>query len=853
MTIGSMISRVIIGPLLLLFETFFSLGFRALNGALSLAVMTLGVHLILLPLFIRAEAAGRGEGGAALRLPGRKKRFSVPPVLMSVLPFLLRIPVLIAAYRFLGHLYDMQWASVGPLKNLSLPDQLLRIGGMSLNLLPLTAEVFSLAAGWLYTRKMPVGSRILCACVLLLPLIPCYGGPAGFALYWTLSSLLLLGRYSLSAAWKPRWKERQASPGAGKKPGPAVFLSCALALVALTGLLVPSTLLAASPQEFIYSVDDLPPVWQVVNTALLASGVFLFWTGLLYALSGRAGRKRIETVLAVLLGVFLVNDLFFRGGMGTISTSLQYDQPPEFPAVRKLLNLGVLAAVSAGLVWLSARKKTLVRIYAFILAGVMTALSAWNVYVIQDACGKTFRLLERNYEGAAEIPLDRDGKNVVVLMLDRAISSYIPCILQENPELAEVYSGFTYYPNTLSFGMHTNIGAPALFGGYEYTPAAMNARPELSLREKHNEALLLLPTLFQQNGYGITVFDVPYPGDYSEAGDYSLFDSLPDTNARIIHQLDSGNGKWERLEDLLLRNLFCYSLTTCSPDILYGALYNMGSYNRADGTPSLLAVREIPPVYEELDVTPSFLADFEVLKNLGEITAVRDTGKKGTFLLMVNTSTHTPALLKEPEYEPGFRVDNREYDAAHRDRFLAGPLELKADTSLRMAHYHVNMAALRKVGDWLEKLKAEGVYDNTRIIIAADHGFWLRQIEEGILEDEDTTEDVMGYNPLLMVKDFGAEGPLRTDTAFMTNADVPTLALEGIAAAPVNPFTGKPVSDEAKEGTQYVSISHEAFVSTNNGNRFIPSKWYAVDPGGTTLFDRSRWHFVPDEDDVPLP
>ena len=110
----------------------------------------------------------------------------------------------------------------------------------------------------------------------------------------------------------------------------------------------------------------------------------------------------------------------------------------------------------------------------------------------------------------------------------------------------------------------------------------------------------------------------------------------------------------------------------------------------------------------------------------------------------------------------------------------------------------------------------------------------------------------MGYNPLLMVKDFGAEGPLRTDTGFMTNADVPALAVDALMENPVNGFTGRPLSGRDKEKTQYVSISHEAFVSSNHGNRFLPSKWYAVDPGGTTLFDLSRWHFVPDEADVPM-
>ena len=39
---------------------------------------------------------------------------------------------------------------------------------------------------------------------------------------------------------------------------------------------------------------------------------------------------------------------------------------------------------------------------------------------------------------------------------------------------------------------------PALFGGYEYTPEESNRRSDMSLVEKHNEALRVLPTLFRQ-------------------------------------------------------------------------------------------------------------------------------------------------------------------------------------------------------------------------------------------------------------------------------------------------------------------------------------------------------------------
>ena len=49
------------------------------------------------------------------------------------------------------------------------------------------------------------------------------------------------------------------------------------------------------------------------------------------------------------------------------------------------------------------------------------------------------------------------------------------------------------------------------------------------------------------------------------------------------------------------------------------------------------------------------------------------------------------------------------------------------------------------------------------------------------------------FNPVLMVKDFGANGKLRTDSSFMTEADVPALAFSETIKNPVNPYTGKEI------------------------------------------------------------
>lgn len=144
-----------------------------------------------------------------------------------------------------------------------------------------------------------------------------------------------------------------------------------------------------------------------------------------------------------------------------------------------------------------------------------------------------------------------------------------------------------------------------------------------------------------------------------------------------------------------------------------------------------------------------------------------------------------------------------------------------------MIHHHVNMAAFLKLGTWLDMLREQGVYDNTRIIPVSDHGRNLPLTDGAVLEDG---KDLYLYHALLMVKDFDSHGALCEDSSFMTNADVPTLVLEDLVESPVNPFTGKPINGrENRMEDQIVTISYDWDTRSNRGNTFSLSKWYRVD------------------------
>ena len=165
---------------------------------------------------------------------------------------------------------------------------------------------------------------------------------------------------------------------------------------------------------------------------------------------------------------------------------------------------------------------------------------------------------------------------------------------------------------------------------------------------------------------------------------------------------------------------------------------------------------------------------------------------------------------------------------------------LVINTRSQAEHYQCNMAAMIKLADWFEYIKKNGCWDNTRIIIVSDHGAKLGNFDYMLLGND---LDIEGYNPLLMMKDFGSQ-EFSVDTAFMTNADVPVMAMKGIINVPVNPFTGNFINDEAKKAPLLITASSKHNTRENNGNVFDTSDapWYEVT--GDNIFDKSNWKKV---------
>jgi len=504
----------------------------------------------------------------------------------------------------------------------------------------------------------------------------------------------------------------------------------------------------------------------------------------------------------LMFNAFAVINVFFSGEADLrIYPDLVYVAEYHKTSQAIMMNLLsiFLAAILVYIFW-----NHYVKVMAAVLALPLLAFSIMaflNVQKVQNGLEDKYFLNEDyNYFVPADIKLSTRGKNVVVIMLDWAIGGYIPYIMANNPETADQYDGFTYYRNTLSYGPNTIFGAPALFGGNEYSAENMNLRSDLSLAYKTDESLKVLPTLFLENSYDVTVVNPPNAG-YKWIPDLAIYDGLDVetyvTNGAFCRENEEYMMNDEALRIRQERNIFCSSIAKIFPPLLTDVFYDDGNFNAIE--------------YGDYDTSygrslyRTFMDAYQVLLNMDRMTTITDD-PEGGFLMMANDTSHELYQLSDETYPDGI---------------YAGDDHLVFTNDNQIKHYQVTEAA---IGQWFDYLRSEGVYDNTRIIIVSDHGAALYQDEDMILSNG---LDMMAYNPVLLIKDFDEEG-FRVSDEYMTNAVVPYHASEGVVVDQINPMTGNALTLDFLNDDPAIINSDLINSDDNPGNRYAPADWYRL-------------------------
>lgn len=721
-------------------------------------------------------------------------------------------------------------------------------------------NVFSLCKNFVKKTRHPVKVVALGACILLLAVLAAsfalnptsFGWKKKFLLaFVTVCSAATLFSSKAIALFRAKFEACQKSPltytppqyinspSASKqkdKTNFLLFISSAIGLALLAGFLLPSSVIATSPTEFSFLGQTESPLSYIYSSVCVFAGFFILWPVVIYKMFSGKVRKAMPPVFFVAFVCALLNAYVFKHNYGNLNATFMLDNPDVLKRGGMFLSLVPFAATVLVLsIYILCRRLGTVRFLYSAVFSVCLAATAFSVYKMKyigvafAAYRKTTeaeRIVHRNIAADASTDaiepiyhLSKEGKNVVVLMLDRAIGSFFPYIVRQFPELASEYDGFTHYPNTVSFGQFTNLGFPGLTGGYEYTLDKINDRKDELLKDKHNEAIFIPYKLFSEKGWQVTYTNMPYI-DYGVNHAAAIKD-FKDLTVQYM------GGKYV--------NIY-YSKF---PDLLYGGDGLDKVCRNQIKNFSLLEM--LFPLMRNLFYSnavhlkfsdgfiQSFSSEFSSLYFFNNLTAFDADGN--TYNFIDNGSTHEQIFLDE----------NYEYPTTIRRENTCPFFTAKTDYELK--HYHINIASLKAVAKWLNFLKGNDCYDNTRIIIVADHGRDLN-LDEIFPSHRDATVPAF-VNPLLLVKDFDAHGEVQTDDTFMTNADTLFLSKEGLELSDINPFTGKKLVQEKENGVTTFRMGYTDGQPEWNVSYLKKKKEFDLSRGGwivkDNIFDESNW------------
>ncbi len=874
------------------------------NPGVSIIFLSLAVNVLVFPLYRRADEMQHEERNLDKKLQPRvdqikntftgDERFMIlqayyrqnnyKPInaLKGSLSLLLEIPFFIAAYNFLSGLQLLKGTHFGPIPDLGAPDALISFQGIVINALPVLMTIINIISASIYMKGFPLRDKIQTYGMAVIFLFFLYNSPSGLVFYWTLNNVFSLIKnilyklpdpknvLTLSAAivgivgillvgfFQPfdsvkkhlfvygfccllflpliisRLTQRKSiiTIREAGKTDTFLFTMGSIYLTLVSGILIPSSIIKTSPGEFINLLELYNPLWYVLSALLIASGTFLLWFGIYYRLASLQGKNILTLFMIILSFCSTVNYMFFGTKRGDMSADLIYFVLPSDTAKDYIINIMILITVCLMVFLLWKKKKKFLSALILPMCMAVLIMSFANIAELNKELTEIKAMVtNENYVEWPQITLSKKGKNVVILMMDRSIGYFMPFLLEEKPELREQFSGFTYYPQTISFATKTNGGLPAIYGGYEYIPEKMNERSEQKLVEKHNEALLMMPKLFGNANYKVTILNPTY-ANYKTPSDLSIYNNIENVSA---YNLDGRFGSHEQQEkgrEARRRNFFCHSIYKMSPLILQPSLYTCGSYNEAD----LIAGQIVHTILTAAGTRSDFEEQYNTLKNLSIITHIEEDDLN-TFTTLDNSTTHNPTLLQMPDYIPADSVDNTPYEKNPVVRKSINNETRVFETIDQITHYQVNMAAYLMLGKWFDYLRQNEVFDNTRIIIVADHGqaMGFSDFKFG----EPGWADSLYFNPILMVKDFNSTS-FTIDDQLMTNADVPLIAMKDLIDAPVNPATGKSLSDDIKYAPEiHVYRVGEWNPKYNNGFTFAEGDWAAF--YGGDIYDPGNW------------
>lgn len=336
-------------------------------------------------------------------------------------------------------------------------------------------------------------------------------------------------------------------------------------------------------------------------------------------------------------------------------------------------------------------------------------------------------------------------KNIVFIILDMFNGNYIGRILDEYPEYANLLEGFTWYPDCLSVSYNTSTSLPAIFGGPEWLPEQLNNNGMTGQEEISLSASNFFYAI-QNAGYRTTLANPLYfreadTGNSRKENVYQYVNYWKKINGIDVQGNDSG----KTYLSIML------SIFNAVPWHLKPVMYDDGNW--------IIFRKSV--LFTQMK--KKAIHDMAYLSFLPHIASTADD--TGLFLYIHNELPHSPYGIQKD----GSLITNN-FPSSGYNNFI------NPEAAVYSARKSLDL-----VLDFVAWMKERQIWDNTMVVVLSDHGNGT--YDNDIPTDIDgkslfTQYDLSRAHALLLVKQFDAQGPVKTEWNETSSANIPSLLHE---------------------------------------------------------------------------
>jgi YidC/Oxa1 family membrane protein insertase len=403
---------LIIFPIEQLIEICYALALRLTRSpGLSIIALSMIVSTLILPIYLIAEKKQKEErekqkqmkekidriksvfkGDERYMLTStlyRQNNYHPIYALRNSLDLFIQIPFFIAAYHFLHNLDMLNGQKFKFLIDLSAPDGLL--GGI--NLLPILMTVINCVSGAIYAKGLLLKDKIQIYGIALIFLVLLFNSPSALVLYWTCNNIYNLVKNIVLKNEKLKniieyIKNKIVIKDTVVYNIGKTFAFSVTGIFLLVGLVIPSSLIASSVEEFSFIKPFSSPLPFIGITFLQSAGILL-WLVCLYFLFSKQVRMIMTFLFTIALCIFMVNVFCFNTNYGFMTPDLVFSYFHSVSSLQKMINILVLLFTAAVviLLLLAKKEKILLALQSIVLISLL-CFGTMNIYKIGNGFAK---------------------------------------------------------------------------------------------------------------------------------------------------------------------------------------------------------------------------------------------------------------------------------------------------------------------------------------------------------------------------------------------------------------------------------------------------------------------------------